>query len=278
MMTYKINYTCLSTNSELLKIDNSTCRLIYIAHGTKIVILDGNEINYNQGEILYIRKNCTFLYTNVTDNDKYEEFEILYTLEELRLIMDNFVTKFNNEKFAKLAPQGYTESIISQNIDNSIGYFYKNLLLLIKDDFISQDHQIEWTKRSEFMFLLTNSKLSSIVSNIVFDIRMPKNNIIKIVTENIYNKISIVELSKMCGMSVSTFKKEFAEYYKQSPHKWFIEQRLNKAKFLLVSTDKDIQQTANECCFENTSHFIKLFKRKYNLTPLKYRNVIKLKG
>ncbi|MEG2614520.1 MAG: helix-turn-helix domain-containing protein, partial [Alistipes sp.] len=55
------------------------------------------------------------------------------------------------------------------------------------------------------------------------------------------------------------------------PHKWFIRQRLMRARLLLISTSLSISQIGTQCTFPNTSHFIKLFKKEYALTPATYR-------
>ena len=56
------------------------------------------------------------------------------------------------------------------------------------------------------------------------------------------------------------------------PHKWYIRQRLMHARLLLISTSKSISEIGNECTFPNTSHFIKLFKKEYQMTPATYRH------
>lgn len=271
-MECKINHIISDSELSSSNIDNNYFKIIYITNGTKKITLYNNEINYNNGEILYIRKYCNLSYQNIPENGIYEEIEIIYSSEELHIILNNYANKIKSNKIMDSVPPGHTEPIISQNIDTNLAYFYENLLSLISGNFVSKDQHIEWIKRSEFVLLLISSDLNFISSNMFYDIKVHKNNFIKIVNENIYSKITISELAKMCEMSLSTFKKAFAEYYKQPPHKWIIEQRLNKAKMLLISTNIDVNQTALECCFENTSHFIKLFKKRYRLTPLKFRN------
>ena len=41
---------------------------------------------------------------------------------------------------------------------------------------------------------------------------------------------------------------------------------------LLISTDKAIAEIGTACAFPNTSHFIKLFRKQYGMTPATYRN------
>ena len=56
------------------------------------------------------------------------------------------------------------------------------------------------------------------------------------------------------------------------PHRWYIKQRLMHSRLLLISTSKSISEIGNECTFPNTSHFIKLFKKEFRMTPAAYRN------
>lgn len=44
------------------------------------------------------------------------------------------------------------------------------------------------------------------------------------------------------------------------------------SRLLLISTSKSISEIGNACTFPNTSHFIKLFKKEYQMTPAAYRN------
>lgn len=44
------------------------------------------------------------------------------------------------------------------------------------------------------------------------------------------------------------------------------------ARLLLISTNKSISEVGLECGFPNTSHFIKLFKKAYDHTPVSYRH------
>ena len=84
--------------------------------------------------------------------------------------------------------------------------------------------------------------------------------------------ISIEELSKLTNRSLTSFKKEFRRHFQMPPHKWYIRQRLMHSRLLLISTSKSISEIGNACTFPNTSHFIKLFKKEYQMTPAAYRN------
>ncbi len=90
--------------------------------------------------------------------------------------------------------------------------------------------------------------------------------------DHIFDDISIDELAALCNRSLTSFKKEFKRVFLMPPHQWFIRQRLMHARMLLISTSKSISQIGSECAFPNTSHFIKLFKKEYGMTPATYRS------
>jgi transcriptional regulator GlxA family with amidase domain len=50
-----------------------------------------------------------------------------------------------------------------------------------------------------------------------------------------------------------------------------MQKRLMHARQLLRTTDKAVSDIAIECGFENNSHFSRLFKENYSISPLQYR-------
>ena len=97
-------------------------------------------------------------------------------------------------------------------------------------------------------------------------------NFEQMVYRNIFTNKTIEELAAECNKSLTSFKKEFDKHFFEPPHRWFIKQRLMKSRLLLISTNNPIAEIGRECRFPNTSHFIKLFKREYDMTPAAYRN------
>lgn len=60
-------------------------------------------------------------------------------------------------------------------------------------------------------------------------------------------------------------------YFNDPPHRWVVRQRLMYARLMLISTNKPVAQIGAECRFPNTSHFIKLFRKEFDITPANYR-------
>jgi len=92
-----------------------------------------------------------------------------------------------------------------------------------------------------------------------------------VMEQNFGYNLTLENYARLCHMSLSTFKKCFKQYYNASPGAWLKMKRLALAVDYLLGTNSSVSQISFDCGFEDTSHFIRVFKEKYYLTPLQYR-------
>ena len=85
------------------------------------------------------------------------------------------------------------------------------------------------------------------------------------------NKITIADISGEIGLSESHFMKYFKKTMGTSFIDYLNDYRLTKASRLLVTSENSVLEIAIETGFENLSYFIRLFKKKYSMTPNQYR-------
>ena len=93
----------------------------------------------------------------------------------------------------------------------------------------------------------------------------------EVIRTHIYSNLTAHELATLSGRSLSAFKRDFEIFFKDTPARYIKEQKLLKAIHLLDSTDFSVSEICYEAGFSDTSHFTKLFKQKYSLTPSEYR-------
>ncbi len=93
-----------------------------------------------------------------------------------------------------------------------------------------------------------------------------------VMSENYLYNLKVEEFAKLCGRSLSAFKRDFKNIFNTTPSRWIKSKRLEHAKKLLIETDLNINQICYDCGFINSSHFIKSFKEKYQLPPHQYRS------
>ncbi|MEX2603614.1 MAG: alpha/beta fold hydrolase [Gracilimonas sp.] len=89
--------------------------------------------------------------------------------------------------------------------------------------------------------------------------------------ENYLYNLKVEEFAKLCGKSLSAFKRDFRSAYHTTPARWIKRKRLEYSKKLLTDSDLNINQISYECGFVNSSHFIKSFREQFNITPHQFR-------
>ncbi len=79
--------------------------------------------------------------------------------------------------------------------------------------------------------------------------------------------VGVEELAEMCCQSVSTFKRRFRARYSMSPHRWFTLHKLEIAYKIILKRDIAIVELTKLCGFNNSSHFIAAFRKRYGISP-----------
>ncbi len=82
--------------------------------------------------------------------------------------------------------------------------------------------------------------------------------------------LSLSELARLSGRSLSAFKRDFEKQFASSPAAWIRKKRLEHAVFLLENSGKNVSEISLEIGYESVSHFIKAFKEQYGSTPTLY--------
>lgn len=90
--------------------------------------------------------------------------------------------------------------------------------------------------------------------------------------ENFSKKIDFDELAKIACMSKRNFQRVFLQTMKCSAREHLLNIRLKHASHLLRGKAISISRTAYESGIPDSNYFAKQFKKKYGITPVKYRD------
>lgn len=83
-------------------------------------------------------------------------------------------------------------------------------------------------------------------------------------------------LERQLGISKYRLCRDFSKYIGTSPVQYLNQIRLAEARHLLRTTDLTIREVGISVGIENTTHFINLFKKNAGITPLQFRQNLKL--
>ena len=196
------------------------------------------------------------------------EVLVLYLKDDyLKNIFEEFRPHFALGNLPNLDVEMLQEFTINEKIRNS----YKSLLPYFSNPQLLPDSIFEG-KFKELLFNIlvhpANKQILAYVNQLVGNYVIP---IWEVMESNYYYDLKISEFAEIANRSISTFRRDFEEYYHTTPGKWLTARRLERAVLFLTTSDKSISDITFECGFKNISHFSKIFKEKFNLAPTKYR-------
>jgi len=91
------------------------------------------------------------------------------------------------------------------------------------------------------------------------------------IQSNLNNDITIDELSALAFFSKDHFTRVFKSIIGMAPCEFIIRKRIEKAQFLLLTTDLTQSQIIEKTNFKSVSYYCRIFKKYTNYTPVEYR-------
>lgn len=98
----------------------------------------------------------------------------------------------------------------------------------------------------------------------------------EVLRSKIDGSISITDIADACNLSRSYFIHAFRETTGQTPHQWLIGQRLERARTLLMDSERPLADIAAACGFADQSHFTRVFARSMGTPPGNWRRGVRV--
>lgn len=245
----------------------------YIVHGTKYIHSGDKRKCLTRGDLFYLGIGLHYTEELPEADHPFEQIVFYYTPDELqRILLHLNVTYRLSITNNHICTECRSRSEVSMPSWPAIRSIFLGAASYLRDEGSLNDPAAGNFKMTELIYHIVSHEDSCLKSKVLSSIDSAKENFEQIVYDHIFKDISIDELARLTNRSLTSFKKEFRRHFQMPPHKWYIRQRLMHSRLLLISTSKSISEIGNECTFPNTSHFIKLFKKEYSVTPATYRN------
>lgn len=88
---------------------------------------------------------------------------------------------------------------------------------------------------------------------------------------NYYEQITLDTLTELTHMNKYYMAHSFAKYTGKSPIQYLNQRRMEAACTLLKDTDQSIASISSSVGFSSQSYFTQAFRKKYGMTPIKFR-------
>ena len=237
----------------------------YILTGKKAFHTPGRSWVMKSGDAFFVKKGAC-----ITEKF-FEEPLCIMTF----FIPDSYLQSFmrENNLLKKAAQTGSlkNELLIPLKVNSIMTAYFESLVPYFYSETKPSEDLLELKFRELLMNILDNPENGELKSYIVQLVSPQRESFQQVMETNCLFNLSLPDYAKLLNLSLSSFKRHFISVYKITPGHWLQEQKLNHAYHLLVSTGKPINDISFESGFENSTHFSHLFKKRYGISPLKYR-------
>jgi AraC family transcriptional regulator len=86
--------------------------------------------------------------------------------------------------------------------------------------------------------------------------------------------LSLKKMAEVSGLSVTHFSYMFRESVGESPHRFVLRQRVERAKELLRLRETRMLDMAMACGFKTQQHFAQVFRSIQGVRPTEYRRQV----
>ena len=103
--------------------------------------------------------------------------------------------------------------------------------------------------------------------------RSQLSRVTEFMRDNVDQPIRLSDLARLAGLSASQFGRAFRVSTGTTPHKWFLDARIECAKAMLADPRHDLVDIALETGFSEQSHFSRAFRTATGTTPNGWRRL-----
>jgi len=259
-----VEYTCMQEETKF-GIWSHSNYFAFITSGKKMWKSIYHDYEADKGDILFIKKGA-----NLTHQFFDDEFCAIFLF-----IPDDFIKSFlqRNPDFVKQAQKDISQqdSVLRVDSNELLKYYYSSIVSYLS---LSEkpNEQLLILKFEELLLSLFTSENHKEVKDYFISLcQNPAYQIHQIMEASFAYNLKIEDYAQLCNLSLSAFKRSFKQIYNATPAAWLKHRKLDLSLQRLLTSDLSVSQISFECGFEDTSHFIRVFKEKYKTTPHQYR-------
>ena len=249
---------------------NKTWTLVYIRSGRGMYLLDGDLRALNEGDLLLLSPKLSFSFRT---KDLGDEYNINLTAVVLRFDstwLDAVLAAFPVARDLVLRVREVADSYMIK------GPKWIKLSSLLDEMLTCRgcDQPIKVFSILELISNLEDMKLLARHAAVdINDLSYRRQCIDRYIECNYCNKISLEDISGYVGMSRTYFCNFFRSHYGEGFSDYINRLRVEKASVLLATTEKSLEQIAQECGFKTVQYFTRAFGKFRQVTPGAFRRV-----
>lgn len=249
----------MHTPTQKVLVRSTMHGLTLIESGCKEVELDASHYHINKDNAVFFSQGNYFTNRNTPD---YRAITLFYD--------DTYIYSFLNRFQIALPHNTRSTLVLPYEREENIMRLVNSIIMTHQKESSQQTTLLKLQTELLFMEFYTAFPLQT--SSFFRHILDTSNERMRYTLEaNIDILHTVSDMQRLLRMGTTAFHTQFQKQFGTSPKIWLDTQRMEKAKFLLTSTQKSITEIASECGYATASWFIVQFKKYCKTTPRSYR-------
>jgi AraC family transcriptional regulator, exoenzyme S synthesis regulatory protein ExsA len=257
-------YTC-GIGDEKIGIWAHTDYLVNVATGKKTWLTSDGVWAAKRGESLFFKKGAAIV---------NQHFEVEFCLLTF-FVPDHLIRSTVKEIAGSLGtvPTGVTPIKSAAWVENDVtlSAFFQSMRVYLSGKEKPSEPLLRLKFKELIVSILTSGKNPALAAYFRQIGESDAPSVPEIMEQNFRFNLSLEEYAKLCHRSLSSFKREFQTRFRESPGKWLLQKRLDYSAALLRSSKINVTEIAFESGFEDVSHFSRVFKERFDVSPVVYR-------
>lgn len=255
-------FCCYVENDRLFEEMVTDHMLVYICSGEMILITKEKRITMKKGDSFFLKRN--HMMKKVKQPANGESFKGLFLQ-----LKTPFLKKMFAEQHIALPVNGRGSIGNSNHVMLDKHPFLDGLFMSLEQYFNTKQYpskELMDIKLKEAVFTLLQLKPE--LASVLFDFAGQwKTDLADFMVNNYKCDLSVEEFAHYTGRSLSTFKKDFARIYHETPSRWLVKKRLEEAMELINNKGQRPSEVYLNVGFKNLSHFSTAFKKQFGYSP-----------
>jgi len=257
-------YTC-GLETEKLAIWAESDYLVHVITGKKTWHTADGVWAANPGETIFFKKGATVI---------EQHFEVDFCLL-MFFIPDALIRNTVREMAGSL--NAATLDIVpiksASRVENDVALsaFFQSMRAYLHGKERPAEPLIQLKLKELIVSILTSGRNPGLAAYLRTSGERDAPSVGEIMEANFRFNASLEEYARMCHRSLSSFKRDFQTHFQEAPGKWLLQKRLDYSAALLRSSKMNVTEVAFESGFEDVSHFSRVFKERFNVSPMVYR-------
>ena len=234
---------------------------VYVMKGKKKWFAGDKEVMAGEGDCIFVKKGAHSIYQYFDD-----EFCSLFMFVPDHFIKDTVISNRIEISVNDLEPD--PAPILRVQINEILQSYFLSFLSYISNSGQPEAKLAELKFRELIMIVATmreNAAIAGYFHELCNSSRPPLQSVME---SNFTYPMKLDEYARLSGRSLSLFKRDFKKIYNTTPGRWLTRKRIEYGRYLLQKTDKSVTEAALDCGLKNHSHFSRVFKDQYGISPV----------